>query len=332
MNCKQLNSIGLEEVLAFLGHLPTRQNEKEAWYLSPFGPESHASFKVDRPKNLWYLFSEGAGGTTTDFIQKYFHTSVKGALEWASGQNFSSFHQQTKTLKSNPNYRIDRITDISHPNLLSYLHERGLSEKVYPFIKELWFTTNNKQFYAVGFKNNSDGWELRNSFYKGALLRKDISVLPFFSNAGSIRSYETGNNIPNRKVAVFEGFTDALSFIEMQKSFEGDLLVLNSTALLKKALTVLDSYSEISLFLDNDKAGTQCKDTIIEHFPHARDFSHLYSDHKDMNQYLVAKRQQHAHETINTQITTAAKNGHAEKQESCKEETNRIKKGMRRRM
>lgn len=332
MNCKQLNSIGLEEVLAFLGHLPTRQNEKEAWYISPFGPESHASFKVDRPKNLWYLFSEGAGGTTTDFIQKYFQTSVKGALEWASDQNFSSFHQQSKTLKPHPIYRIDRIMDIAHPNLLSYLHQRGLSEKVYAFIKEVWFTTNNKQLYAVGFKNNSDGWELRNAFYKGALLKKDISLLPFLSNAESINCSETGKYTPSQKVAVFEGFTDTLSFIEMQKSFQGDLLVLNSTAMLQKALAVLDSYSEISLFMDNDKAGMQCRDTIIDHFPHARDFSHLYSDQKDLNEYLVAKRQHHAHETINTQITTAGKNEHAEKQNSCKEETNRIKKGLRRRM
>ncbi|SEM13815.1 CHC2 zinc finger [Chryseobacterium taichungense] len=332
MNCKQLNSIGLEEVLAFLGHLPTRQNEKEAWYLSPFGPESHASFKVDRPQNLWYLFSEGAGGTTTDFIQKYLHTSVKEALEWASNQNFSSFHPQTKTLKPNPNYRIDKIMDISHPNLIQYLYERGLSEKVYPFIKEVWFTIENKQLYAVGFKNNSDGWELRNVFYKGALLKKDITFLPFFQKAESISQNEARKNAGSGKVAVFEGFTDALSFIELQKSFEGDLLVLNSTAMLNKALTVLDSYLEISLFLDNDKAGTQCKDTITKHFPHARDFSLLYSDHKDLNEFLTAKMKHHAHDTINTAITKTAINEPTEKQNNCKEETNRIKKGLQRKM
>ncbi|WP_312901551.1 toprim domain-containing protein [Chryseobacterium taichungense] len=331
MNCKQLNSIGLEEVLAALGHLPTRQNEKEAWYLSPFGSESHASFKVDRPKNVWYLFSEGAGGTTTDFIQKYFNTSVKGALAWASEQNFSSFHQQTKPLKSQPNYHIDKIMDIAHPNLILYLQERGLSEKVYPFIKELWFTIENKQLYAVGFKNRSDGWELRNSFYKGALHKKDITLLPAFPETEYISNDRT-SKVSRQKVAVFEGFTDALSFIEMQKSFEGDLLVLNSTAMIKSAMDVLTAYSEIGLFLDNDKSGRDCTYTILKSFPHAKDFSHLYSDYKDLNEYLIAKRQHHAHKTINTLITTAAKNEHAEKQNDCKKETNGIKKGLRRRM
>ncbi|MFP8894089.1 toprim domain-containing protein [Chryseobacterium sp. EZn1] len=332
MNCKQLNSIGLEEVLVFLGHLPTRQNEKEAWYLSPFGPESNASFKVDRPKNLWYLFSQGTGGTTTDFIQKYFNISVKGALEWASKQNFSSFHQQAKPLKSHPNYHIDRIMDIAHPNLISYLYERGLSGKVYPFIKELWFTIENKQLYAVGFKNNSEGWELRNAFYKGALHKKDITVLSFPKETESVSNNKTQKNTTNQKIAVFEGFTDALSFIEMQKSFEGDLLVLNSTAMLQKALALLDSYFEISLFLDNDPAGRECARKILKAYPHAKDFSHVYSDHKDLNEYLIAKKKHHSHVTINTPTTTTAKNEHIEKQNECREETNRIKKRVRRRM
>lgn len=331
MNCKQLNSIGLEEVLAFLGHFPTRQNEKEAWYLSPFTSENQASFKVDRPNNFWYLFSEGIGGSTTDFIQKYYNTSVKGALEWASQQSFSSFQPQTKTLKSHSNYRIDRIMDIAHPNLILYLRERGLSEKVYPFIKELWFTIENKQLYAIGFKNNSDGWELRNTFYKGVLHTKDITLLPSFPEAESISNGKTSKEA-SQKVAVFEGFIDALSFIEMQKSFQGDLLILNSTAMLRKAFSVLDLYSEINLFLDNDKAGMQCKDTIIEHFPYTKDLSHIYSDHKDLNEYLVAKKKHHANESINTQIISTSKNEHAEKENSSKEETNRIKKGMSRKM
>jgi len=331
MNCKQLNSIGLEEVLVFLGHLPTRQNEKEVWYLSPFGSESQASFKVDKPKNLWYLFSEGVGGTTTDFIQKYFNISVKGALEWASNQDFS-FHQQIKTSRSSLNYHIDRIININHPNLVSYLHERGLSEKVYPFIKELWFTIENKQLYAIGFKNNSEGWELRNSFYKGALHKKDITVLSFPKETESVSNNETKKNAVNQKITVFEGFTDALSFIEMQKSFVGDLLVLNSIAMIKSAIDILTPYSEINLFLDNDESGRNCTNMILRSFPYAKDFSHLYSNHKDLNQHLVAKRQMQVLPDQKTEDTKKTEKGREEQQKDYNKETNRIKKGMRRRM
>lgn len=331
MNCKQLNSISLEEVLRALGHLPTKQSEKEAWYLSPFGSESQASFKVDKSKNLWHLFSEGIGGTTTDFIQKYFNTSVKGALAWAAEQNFSSFHQQTKPIKSFPNYHIDKIMDITHPNLILYLHERGLSEKVYPFIKELWFTIENKQLYAVGFKNRSDGWELRNVFYKGALHKKDITLLPLSPETESICTNIISKEA-HQKIAVFEGFTDALSFIEMQKSFQGDLLVLNSTAMIKSAIDVLTPYSKISLFLDNDKSGRDCTNTILKSFPHAKDFSYLYSNHKDLNGYLMDKRQRQALPAPKTKPSQQPERDSAEKHEPFKKETNRIKKGMRRRM
>ncbi|WP_353148607.1 toprim domain-containing protein [Chryseobacterium sp.] len=325
MNCKQLNSIRLEEVLAFLGHLPTRQNEKEAWYLSPFGAEKQASFKVGRPNNVWHLFSEGIGGTTTDFMRKYLNTSVKGVLEWASNQNFSSFQPQIKVPKPNPTYRIDRISDIQNSNLMQYLHERGLSAKIYPLIKEIWFTIENKQFYAVGFRNRSEGWELRNAFYKGALNTKDISVFSFQGDSPM-------NERTATRVAVFEGFIDALSFVQMQKDFKGDLLVLNSIALLKKAMEELARYPEINLFLDNDNAGKKCRDTIMEAFPHARDFSHIYAAHKDLNQYLVEKIQRQALSAPKAGNIQQPERGCAEQQDECREETNRIKKGVRRRM
>ncbi len=80
MNCKQFNSIKLEEVLLSLGHLPTKQSEKEAWFLNPFATENRASFKLDKKQNIWYLHSEGIGGNNVDFMQKYLNASVKKVL------------------------------------------------------------------------------------------------------------------------------------------------------------------------------------------------------------------------------------------------------------
>ena len=76
MNCKQFNIINLEEVLLKLGHLPTKQNEKEAWFLNPFSTENHASFKLDKRNNVWYLHSEGIGGNNIDFMKKYLNASI----------------------------------------------------------------------------------------------------------------------------------------------------------------------------------------------------------------------------------------------------------------
>ena len=40
MNCKQFNSISLEEVLLSLGHLPTKQNEKKLGISTPLPANS----------------------------------------------------------------------------------------------------------------------------------------------------------------------------------------------------------------------------------------------------------------------------------------------------
>ncbi len=284
MNCKQFNSISLEEVLLSLGHLPTKQNEKEAWYLNPFASESQASFKLDKRINAWYLHSEGVGGKNTDFMKKYLNTSVNGVLDWAQKQNFSSFHQQAQIKKSEPNYRITEMLNLENPNLKKYLQERGLSPKTYNYVKEIRFTIGSKKLYAIGFKNLSGGFELRNSFYKGSLLKKDISIINLNCGLQDISSVEVKNI---KSAAVFEGFMDALSFIEMQRSFVGEILVMNSIALLNKSIECLKNYSDINLFLDNDNAGIKCKSQIIKSFPEAKDHSGIYSNHKDLNEFLI---------------------------------------------
>ena len=281
MNCKQFNTIKLEEVLQNLGHLPTKQTEKEAWFLNPFANENHASFKLDKRNNIWYLHSEGIGGNNIDFMKKYLNSSVKEVLEWAEKQNFFSFQLQKSIQKQNSlkeNYQITEIKELQNENLKDYLHQRGLSTKVYPLVKEIHFTIGEKNLYAIGFENFSGGWELRNQFYKGSLLKKDISVINL-----------NNDKKKNKNVVVFEGFMDALSFVEMKPFFIGDLLVMNSISLLNRTKDHLKNYSEIHLFLDNDKAGEICKNEILKSFPEAKNHSEIYALHKDLNDYLQFK-------------------------------------------
>lgn len=174
MNCKQFNNILLEEILSILGYFPTKNNEKEAWYLNPFAQENHASFKINKRLNYWYLFSEGIGGNNIDFMKKYLNSSVKGVLEWVENNNFSSFQSQKDyhSKSSSLNYHITEIKELQNENLKIYLQQRGLSPTVYSLVKEVHFAIGEKKLYAIGFEHLSGGWELRNQFYKGSLLKK----------------------------------------------------------------------------------------------------------------------------------------------------------------
>lgn len=73
----------------------------------------------------------------------------------------------------------------------------------------------------------------------------------------------------------------------MKPFFNGDLLVMNSVSLLSKAKEYLQNYSEIHLFLDNDKAGEFCKNEILKSFPETKNHSEIYALHKDLNEYFV---------------------------------------------
>lgn len=105
---------------------------------------------------------------------------------------------------------------------------------------------------------------------------------------------------------------DALSFIEMQKNFSGDLLEMNSISLLNKTKECLKKYAEVHLFLDNDNAGENCKNAILKDFPHAKNNAEIYSGFKDLNAFIsdtkksenmmqnLKTNQQEEQETTNT--------------------------------
>lgn len=66
-----------------------------------------------------------------------------------------------------------------------------------------------------------------------------------------------------------------------------DYIILNSTANVNKALYPLGEYEKIHCFLDNDEAGRKAVETIQKEYGwRVRDSSHLYTGHKDLNDYL----------------------------------------------
>ena len=237
MNCNQFNSIKLEEVLVSLGHHPTKQNEKEAWYLNPFSTETQASFKLNKRNNVWYLHSEGIGGNNIDFMKKYLNASIKEVLEWAERQNFSSFQHQSN---SNPkqealanNYTIIEIKDIQHPALLEYLKNRKVENQT-AFLKEIHYRVNDKNYFGIGFKNDSGGYEIRNKYSKICLRKKDICS-NFVKNR-LIMTVLTVKPKNKRELLMIEKVLEALNvkFVENDSVLENIKNGLEEMQLIKK--------------------------------------------------------------------------------------------------
>lgn len=278
LTCERARAFPIEKALVKLGHFPTRSTEKEAWFLSPFRSETQASFKVSKKLNRWYDHGAGKGGNVIDLICQINKSSVREALRFLEqGQTSFSFQQQPPVrIQKNTGLEILHARPIRHYGLLNYLFERKISISTASTIcREVHYLHKGRRYFAIGLKNDSDGWELRNKYYKNSSSPKDITHI------------KNGNG----KLIVTEGTFDLLSILERteESHLEYDFLVLNSTAFLKKAMKAIDDYNQIDLYLDNDKNGKETTQKLIIHSNNCLDKSSLYEGYKDMNEWLIFK-------------------------------------------
>lgn len=67
-----------------------------------------------------------------------------------------------------------------------------------------------------------------------------------------------------------------------------DYVVLNSVALVSKAIKYLEYYDKVHLYLDNDQAGRDATWTIMDNLGEkAKDESFRYSNFGDINDFLT---------------------------------------------
>ena len=276
LSCERARAFPIERALAKLGHFPTMTNDKEAWFLSPLRSETHASFKVSKKLNRWYDHGEGIGGNVIDLVCKITKSSVKETLRFLE-QDQASFSFQQRPVLSNDNHygiQIFHARPIRHYGLLQYLFERRISISTAAAIcMEVHYLNKGRRYFAIGLKNGSGGWELRNKYYKNCSSPKDITHI------------KNGNG----KLIVTEGMFDLLSILEgtEESNLEYDFLVLNSTAFLKKGMKIIDSYSQIDLYLDNDQNGKGATQKLMARSNNCLDRSKFYEGFKDMNEWLI---------------------------------------------
>ena len=280
LSCERARAFPIEKALAKLGHFPARSTEKEAWFLSPFRSESQASFKVSKKLNRWYDHGAGKGGNVIDLICQITNATVKEALKLISEDESCFFFQQQHTLKKEEEERfslkIREIKELSHRALQGYLRSRNIAiATARKLVKEIHYEYNDNVYFAIGLRNASGGWELRNKYYKSSTSPKDSSHI------------KNGKE----KLIVTEGMFDMLSILETYKGLEKhyDFLVLNSTAFLERALDIIDGYDQIELYLDNDANGQRTTQDLLAFSSKCTDKAALYSGYKDVNQWHMDK-------------------------------------------
>ncbi|WP_166520715.1 toprim domain-containing protein [Myroides sp. LoEW2-1] len=309
INCSEAKKISLISILDKIGAKKVKQTNREAWYLSPFRNETTASFKIDLSKNIWFDHGEGKGGNVLDFVMRYYKCELKEALQILDDESFS-FHQPTfqdDAIEKEKKYEIRAIKPLANTQLINYIQSRRINLKMAKkHCVELHYSLNDKSYYGIGFKNELNGYEVRNKYIKMCLGTKAPS---YFNNNSS-------------QIVLFESWSDFLSFLTLypkaEKSY--DYLILNSVGTLN---TILNSdtnnylykctngesdkcihvhsdkcikntlykelkYDIIICCFDNDAAGNNATRKVQDAFPNRiKDGRSLYPTHKDLNDYIM---------------------------------------------
>ena len=278
------------EYLERKGVKPVRRTAAYALYCSPLREETHPSFKVDTEKNLWIDYAEGRGGSIIDLYMRLEGCTLSEAIRHLGRRNapdtacphhienvqYASMQGDSK--QATPTTGARRLTGMSDtlpPYLQEYLtEERCIDlEKAKPFLKCISYEIRGLHYQAIGFANQSGGYELRDSgSFKGTVAPKDITPI-FTDKAGP--------------VCVFEGFMDFLSFLSMKEEVTSACLVMNSVSNVAKAIRYLNDrhLTNVRVFLDNDDAGRMATNDFIRAGFKVEDMSVHYGNFKDLNEY-----------------------------------------------
>lgn len=290
-----LKNISIRDFLSRRGILPEYERNGYGMYLSPLREERTPSFKVDYVQNLWYDFGLGEGGTLRTLMMRmercdsreavrrlqngekrnaYSPSLSPGIYECPAIERLSSVVRPATV----PALHILSDAPLRHPALVGYLASRGIVPSVAAaFCREVRYEINGRAFFAVGFRNDAGGWELRSERFKGGSSPKHITT---FDNRSDT-------------VIAFEGFMDFLAYLSLKhpERLRIDAAVLNSVVNLPKAIPFLSRHPVIHAFFDNDEAGRKATADLIRLCPRNEvvDQSYFYHGHKDVNDYLIAR-------------------------------------------
>ena len=278
MDARQMREIPIADFLNAMGIQPSKQKGNVLWYSAPYRMERRPSFKVDINRNVWFDFGIGKGGDIFDLAGEFIGSKdflLRAAFIARNGAYpLPIIEHPQRNEEKEPIFEDIWVRPLQDSKLLGYLRERGIfADTVITNCEEVRYRVHGKRYYAIGFRNEAGGLELRNRVFKGCIPPKDISLK------------RNGSDV----CSVFEGFMDYLSAMQMG-IIASDWLVLNSVSNVEKALKVLGVYRRIECYLDNDDAGRRTLEKLRADFGEkVIDRSSLYADHKDLNEFLLSK-------------------------------------------
>jgi len=281
MKKEEIKSIKIIDYLNSIGYQHVNQKGGELVYYSPIVEEKTPSFFVNLQKNVFNDFASGEKGDIIRLVQVLHSCSFAEACNLLGGKTIippkeGTFSFSGKIINTTKGIQISAIKPLTSPFLKEYLSSRKIDAQIAnKYLKEIHYYSNEKKYYSLGFRNDSDGWEFRSKFFKGSSSPKDITT---------IQTNDTN------ELYLFEGFFDFLSALTYYKTDKPKFktIVLNSINNLSKITEELHQFKNIHCFLDRDNQGIKTLQKLSNSF-NITDRSTIYNGHKDFNEFLIYK-------------------------------------------
>jgi len=304
-------------------------NGLEYVYHSPARADSKPSLCVNIEKNIWSDVPVGAGGRLIELVCHIHNLTsydVKSALAILDRiyPTMSAFSGRTSRIISNFNqarsgslFNDETQHSALQENSATGLNKKSASIEVlevkplysYPlkqylvkerkidldiaaqYVKEVkcQLRKSNKTLFAIGFASG-DTFAIRNKHFKG-----------FAGTGVDIRIFQK----QTKKVLLFEGFIDFLSYLTAKKIKESPFtaVVLNSSAMLDRFIQLVEQspqVTEVDYFRDRDElngktTGLDTLQQLKKKLKKAKinDLSEAYPKHKDLNDWLIDHLKSH---------------------------------------
>lgn len=276
--------VSLVDLLARLGFHPVPKRGKEKMYVSMIRDNDiNPSFAVNDDLGVWFDHGIGKGGNIIDFGLIFWkNLDFKGVvhkIQNLSNLDVSPIREKRPRKQAKPQQVVERVKPIgNHPAITDYLKSRGVYEVAKFYLSEVYYYIEDekdarKHYFAAGWLNEQNSWEVRNRYFKGCMGHKAITYIP---------AHE-------KSAVVFEGFIDFLSWRFENPDAQHSIIVLNSLSLLQQGINKAKAFSSLDVYFDRDKAGVLATREFLKALPYATDRSKVYEGFNDYNDKIKAQ-------------------------------------------
>ena len=247
------------------------------------------------------------GGSQIDFLRVFAGMDVKAAVFWLL--DFAGYNRISNTpVKPQLKYQIQKqetekkefiLPEPSHSN--AYLYEyltkdRAISTDVVNFFVKQGLIYESNPYHNIVFKGNDKNGVTRFASMRGVFDKNGKTFKCDVS--GNDKRY--GFNIANdssTELVVFEAAIDMLSYMDIHRDFESNMLALGmvADAPLEMFLKEHPQIESIRFCLDNDKPGREATEKLMEkYYQIGYDVadSPPPNGYKDYNEWLVNARKE----------------------------------------